>query len=550
VGVPDVVMDGTTLVSATTEDGYTVTADQFATGTTSAPDGWNEENPPEMADNLDLATATSNGYPLTTVDFGGHNWVDTNGDLPDFFLFESGGNDNGDIQAIFPDDSLGQPLRFTTGDWAPTGVPGLWAGQTIHGLAFAVTDLLDADGNPLTNSTVIKGLKFTNTGVDPTTIAAVAGPPVVQAFGPTPADGTIGVVTALFQWKAGDDAILHNVYLGTTPELTDADLQATHHPVTMFFYGPSLTPGTTYYWRVDEVEADGVTVHTGNVWSFMSQALTAYYPSPKDGETDVSPAPTLEWMPGQGIVEHHLYFGDDLDAVTQGSAEADKGVIERETTTSTPEALASLKTYYWRVDETAVANEVRTGAVWSFTTYLAVDDFEDYTDDEGSRIYETWIDGWINDTGSQVGYIEAPFAEQDIVRTGAQSMPVDYNNMNEPYYSEAMREFSPAQDWTISGADTVVLSVRGRPGNGAAQLYMAAEDTAGHTAVVVCPDQAALTTARWTDWKVPLADFVGVDVTRIEKMYIGTGDRNAQTPGGAGLLYVDDIRLIRSSGSN
>jgi hypothetical protein len=24
----------------------------------------------------------------------------------------------------------------------------------------------------------------------------------------------------------------------------------------------------TYYWRIDEVEADGVTIHKGDVWSF------------------------------------------------------------------------------------------------------------------------------------------------------------------------------------------------------------------------------------------------------------------------------------------
>ena len=33
----------------------------------------------------------------------------------------------------------------------------------------------------------------------------------------------------------------------------------------------------------------------------------------------------------------------------------------------------------------------------------------------------------------------------------------------------------------------------------------------------------------------------------VKTMYIGVGDRNAPAPGGAGTLYVDDIRLIRST---
>ena len=44
--------------------------------------------------------------------------------------------------------------------------------------------------------------------------------------------------------------------------------------------------------------------------------------------------------------------------------------------------------------------------LWSFATqeYGVVDDFESYTDEEGSRIYEAWTDGFGTTTnGSQVG---------------------------------------------------------------------------------------------------------------------------------------------------
>ena len=49
-----------------------------------------------------------------------------------------------------------------------------------------------------------------------------------------------------------------------------------------------LVPGTTYYWRIDEVEADGVTKHKGDVWSFLVPPKTGYNPVPADGAEFIS----------------------------------------------------------------------------------------------------------------------------------------------------------------------------------------------------------------------------------------------------------------------
>ena len=32
----------------------------------------------------------------------------------------------------------------------------------------------------------------------------------------------------------------------------------------------------------------------------------------------------------------------------------------------------------------------------------------------------------------------------------------------------------------------------------------------------------------------------------VKKMIVGVGDRSAPTPGGAGQIYIDDIRVIKS----
>jgi hypothetical protein len=97
----------------------------------------------------------------------------------------------------------------------------------------------------------------------------------------------------------------------------------------------------------------------------------------------------------------------------------------------TPPALDLGTTYFWRVDEVGETGTFE-GNLWSFTTqeFLVVDDFESY-DDKENRIYEAWIDGEINKTGSTVGYMESvqgTFGERTIVRSGRQSMPMFYDN--------------------------------------------------------------------------------------------------------------------------
>lgn len=92
----------------------------------------------------------------------------------------------------------------------------------------------------------------------------------------TPPDGATGVSTTVqLTWTAGKDAILHDVYFGTDAAavaLGDAttfqgrQAETTHDPGV-------LETSTTYYWRVDEVDADG-TVVAGNVQSFRTRRFS------------------------------------------------------------------------------------------------------------------------------------------------------------------------------------------------------------------------------------------------------------------------------------
>jgi len=558
-------------------------------------------------------------------------------------------------------------------------------------------------------------------------------PPKLKAYKPTPADGAIGVTMALLQWTKGDTALFHDVYLGTSPDLTAADLKATHQPFAMYYHVAGITPGVTYYWRVDEIEPTG-QIYTGDVWSFTAMPLTTYLPQPVNEAVDVTLSPALSWAAGQAATGHHVYFGTDRNAVKEGAAGTDKGALAAtETSYKIAETLKPDTTYYWRVDETGAGGKIETGEVWSFATVLAgpvgairqwwsnigagttvadltsnpnfpdnptgtefvpslegpvdwadnygtrlygwlyppqsgdytfwvagddgcelwlstdadqankkliatvatwttsrewtkeanqrsspvkleagqryyiealhkeggggdsiavawqgpgisqqvigaggvgptpflplraysplpsdgavdtvqtvtlswnagekaqqhevyfgedanavaaadsssdlykgrqagtsydagalewgktyywrideinkgeaespwvgrvwrfstanfipVDDFESYNDDPdmGTRIYETWVDGQTNTTTSTVGNWDPPFAEQVIVHGGRQSMPMDYNNINSPFYAEAEREFAPVPNWTVGGVTDLSLWFRGRP---------------------------------------------------------------------------------------
>jgi len=74
-------------------------------------------------------------------------------------------------------------------------------------------------------------------------------------------------------------------------------------------------------------------------------------------------------------------------------------------------------------------------------------------------------------------------------------------------------------------------------------MYVVLEDNAGTSAVVTNSDTGASAAVNWTEWNIPLADFTDVNPQAIKKVTIGVGDRANAQPGGAGNLYIDDIRL-------
>jgi hypothetical protein len=91
-------------------------------------------------------------------------------------------------------------------------------------------------------------------------------------------------------------------------------------------------------------------------------------------------------------------------------------------------------------------------------------------------------------------------------------MPLDYNNVNTPFYSEAVREFAPVQNWTDNDVNELVLYVRGLPTNAAAPLYVAIEDASQKVGMIIHPDPAVVTRAKWVKWKISFRVFTDAGV--------------------------------------
>jgi len=134
-----------------------------------------------------------------------------------------------------------------------------------------------------------------------------------------------------------------------------------------YAYPDGLIPGTTYYWRIDEVnEVHPNSPWKGDVWSFSIPPKMAYNPVPADGAESVNTNVILRWTPGMGAKIHTVYFGDDFETVANATVGVSVGAG-----TYDPGPLKAAKLYYWRVDQFDGVDAYK-GDVWSFTTEGAI----------------------------------------------------------------------------------------------------------------------------------------------------------------------------------
>lgn len=132
-------------------------------------------------------------------------------------------------------------------------------------------------------------------------------------------------------------------------------------------------------------------------------------------------------------------------------------------------------------------------------------------------------------------------------------MPFWYDNDKAGFlkYSEVTLTLTSLRDWTENGVRTLSIwcvtdwdfSANVSP-NDAEPMYIVLNDDA-----VVYHDNPDATKVFgwWTEWRIELQEFAdnGVDLNDIHTIGIGFGNRGNPQPGGKGLMFFDDIRLVR-----
>ena len=280
-----------------------------------------------------------------------------------------------------------------------------------------------------------------------------------KAFKPDPSNGSFYSDTwATLSWSPGETAVSHDIYVGENFDDVSNGTGDTfwgNQPSTLLFVGfpaspfpDGLVPGNTYYWRVDEVEANGVTIHKGNVWSFAVPPRTAYSPNPADGTEFVDPNSLLSWTAGFGAKLHTIYIGDNFNDVNNAVGGAPRGPV-----TYSPGTLELEKVYYWRVDEFDVLN-THKGEVWSFSTPGAAGSLKPVNGATGVKMTTTliWTPG--NSATSHDVYFGT---DKDAVRNATKSSP-EYKG-NKPLGSESLDpgklDWNTTYYWRVDGINSL-----------------------------------------------------------------------------------------------
>jgi hypothetical protein len=201
----------------------------------------------------------------------------------------------------------------------------------------------------------------------------------------------------------------------------------------------------------------------------------AWGPEPTDNAVaDIREVTALKWSKGDTAIQHDVYFGANLNAVTNATAGSAEYKGQQSVTTWSLAGKIEFGggPYYWRIDEINSDSTINKGRVWRFSIadYFVIDNMEDYNNFPPDRIFETWIDGYGNSSvnGSIVGHPDPDFdagedfAERSIFRSGQQSMPY-YYNCNFKYSEAVMTLANPNRDWTQQGVKSLSLWFRGYP---------------------------------------------------------------------------------------
>jgi hypothetical protein len=371
--------------------------------------------------------------------------------------------------AYVQDGDAGTGLTYINGavDWSGGPRDGTGAGDFWIGGAASVTEFLGG----MIDEVRVYNHVLTEEEIQIVMLSGAEGYPYSSS--PVPKDGVYHPDTWVnLAWRAGDFAASHDVYFGDNFDDVDAGADSTFQGNQTdtflvagfpgFAFPDGLVPGTTYYWRIDEVnDSEPNSPWKGNVWSFTIPPKPAYLPEPVDGAESVDVDVKLSWTAGFGSKLHTVYFGetfDEVDNATSGQAQG--------TTTYTPGTLKMAKTYYWRVDEFDIV-ETHKGNVWKFTTEGAVEALDPANGavDITQIPTLTWSPGFGASHEIYFGTDPASLELKGSVNLGSESFEPGQLNWNTTYYWRVDEANSANADspwtgplWSFTTANFLIIN--------------------------------------------------------------------------------------------
>jgi hypothetical protein len=358
--------------------------------------------------------------------------------------------------AYVQDGAAGTGVTYIDGavDWSGGPRDGTGAGDFWIGGAGSVTEFLRG----MIDEVRVYNHVLTEEEIQTVMLSGGEGYPFPSR--PNPEDSALHEDTWVsLDWRAGDFAVSHDVYLGENfDDVNDGAKGAFRgNQAETFFvagfpgfpYPDGLVPGTTYYWRIDEVnDTEPNSPWKGDVWSFSIPPKTAYYPEPADGAELVNLTANLSWTGGFGAKLHTVYFGGNFDDVNNASGGLPQGVA-----TYSPGPLKMGKTYYWRVDEFDII-ETFKGEVWSFTTQGAVVSLK--PSNGAVDVKQTQVLSW--SPGEAAASHEVYFGtDKEVVRNADTGSP-EYKgtgNLGSESYEPGKLEWEATYYWRIDEVNNV-----------------------------------------------------------------------------------------------
>ncbi|MCL6098524.1 MAG: right-handed parallel beta-helix repeat-containing protein [Bacteroidetes bacterium] len=188
--------------------------------------------------------------------------------------------------------------------------------------------------------------------------------------------GTIG-----FSWYTTAYGMLFDLQYDDDPSFGSPTTIASDLSTTYYsFDASSLTPGSTYKWRVIAKTPAGVVTNYSTIWSFTMSGLPTPIPSyPVGNATVYVTSPTLYWYLGvynTSVTSYHVKYWRNVGSSDPGPPEVAQSNLQGSFNTGTTDMYATITatldagyTYSWQVRSSNGAQTSAWSTVKTFTVY-------------------------------------------------------------------------------------------------------------------------------------------------------------------------------------